>query len=218
MITDHYTFSHQMSHQLRGLSRGEVPIVSIISTQCLFVLNKMADSQEVGNHIPVYPETDDSKHRVSILNHGIHPDKLKPGDHIYVYRTSGTYAHHAIYTGKNKSGIHIVIHFSGDAGTKKSKSTAKIRKASLDEFLDGADLRLVSYDDLLTMFKKSGTSHVLESLPASEVVETAERYCMNPDAWKDYHLLNNNCEHFCIFCKTGKKVGDCIIQDQWCGI
>ncbi len=151
---------------------------------------------------PVYPETDDSKHRVKYFSHKIHPDNLKPGDHIYAYRKMRIYAHHSIYMyiGKNESGIYIVIHFTGDPGTK---ITREIRRASLEDFLEGAELRLVSYDDD-SIFKRSGTSHARESLPASQVTETAETYAMNPDEWEDYNFVINNCEHFCIFCKTGK--------------
>ena len=153
---------------------------------------------------PVFPTTDDSKHRVRYLSHTVHPDNLIPGDHIYAYRKLGTYAHHGIYIGKNESGIHIVIHFTGDPGTKKSKATAKIRTSTLDEFLEENELKLVTYDDNST--KRSGTSHTQESLPASRVVEIAETYAMNPDTWKKYDLITNNCEHFCLFCKTRENV------------
>ena len=80
--------------------------------------------------------------------------------------------------------------------------------------MEEAELRLVSYDD--DSFKRSGTSQTQKSLSASEVIETAETYAMNPDRWEDYHVLTNNCEHFCIFCKTGKKVNafDSDIMDQ----
>ncbi len=39
---------------------------------------------------PAYPETDDSKHRVKYFSHKIHPDNLKPGDHIYAYSILAT--------------------------------------------------------------------------------------------------------------------------------
>ncbi len=165
-------------------------------------------------------ETDDSLLRVNdFFTHKVQPNDLTPGDHIYVYRLFVVYSHHAIYIGRNESGIHTVIHFTGDSEARKSKSTAKIRKATLDDFLKGADLRLVSYDDLSSIIKRSGSSHALKSRHGPEVVEIAEHYCRNPHEWKDYHVFSNNCEHFCIFCKTGKKVRvDIIVQDQWCTI
>ena len=135
----------------------------------------------------VYPETDDSSLRVYHLSHTIHPNHLKPGDHIYVYRKFEVYSHHGIYISRNKSGVHIVIHFTGAPGTYKSKFTAKIRRASLDEFLDGGNLQLVSYHK--NEVEKPGISHARRSLPAAQVIGTAEYYSMNPDKWGDYHLL-----------------------------
>ncbi|KAI3756317.1 hypothetical protein L1987_56137 [Smallanthus sonchifolius] len=41
------------------------------------------------------------------LSHRVNPDQLKPGDHIYTWRTAFTYSHHGIYVGENK-----VIHFT----------------------------------------------------------------------------------------------------------
>ncbi len=64
----------------------------------------------------------------------------------------------------------------------------EIKRASLDDFLEGAELRLVSYDDE-SIFKRSGTSHARESLPASQVTEMAETYAMNPDEWEDYDFV-----------------------------
>ncbi|KAI3756315.1 hypothetical protein L1987_56135 [Smallanthus sonchifolius] len=41
------------------------------------------------------------------LSHRVDPDQLKPGDHIYTWRTAFTYSHHGIYVGENK-----VVHFT----------------------------------------------------------------------------------------------------------
>ncbi|KAL8196302.1 hypothetical protein R6Q57_025302 [Mikania cordata] len=41
------------------------------------------------------------------LSHHVRPDQIKPGDHIYTWRTAFTYSHHGIYVGENK-----VIHFT----------------------------------------------------------------------------------------------------------
>ncbi|KAF5815905.1 putative LRAT-like domain-containing protein [Helianthus annuus] len=54
------------------------------------------------------------------LSHRVDPDELKPGDHIYTWRTAFTYAHHGfagIYVGGNK-----VIHFTCDQENAKSNS------------------------------------------------------------------------------------------------
>ena len=76
------------------------------------------------------------------------------GDHIYVRRFP-FYTHHGIYIGADPK--HEVIHLSGRSRSKKSD--AKVRTCTLDEFLDGGQLRLVAYGvSYLTRFIKiSGT-------------------------------------------------------------
>ncbi len=143
---------------------------------------------------PVYPTTDDSKERV-LKSHTIQPKDLKPGDHIFAYRMDWLYMHHGIYIGQSKSEVHIVIHFAGE-------KTMKIRKSSLDDFLDEADLKLVTYGNVPKTTYRYGTSQVIESRRAYEVVQTAEHYAAHPEEWNDYDVLS---EHFCIFCKTGIK-------------
>ncbi|XP_076907484.1 protein LEAD-SENSITIVE 1-like [Bidens hawaiensis] len=49
------------------------------------------------------------------LFHRVGPDDIKPGDHIYTWRTAFTYAHHGIYVGENK-----VIHFTNYQETASS--------------------------------------------------------------------------------------------------
>ncbi|KAJ0594288.1 putative LRAT domain-containing protein [Helianthus annuus] len=51
------------------------------------------------------------------LSHRVDPDELKPGDHIYTWRTAFTYAHHGIYVGGRK-----VIHFTSDQENAMSNS------------------------------------------------------------------------------------------------
>ncbi|XP_076936802.1 protein LEAD-SENSITIVE 1-like [Bidens hawaiensis] len=51
------------------------------------------------------------------VSHRVDPNEIKPGDHIYTWRTAFTYAHHGIYVGGNK-----VIHFTSDQENAKSES------------------------------------------------------------------------------------------------
>ena len=63
--------------------------------------------------------------RVKFTSHAVQREDLQPGDHIYVYRKLGMYAHHGIYTGKNKAGEQMVIHFiDTDRGSSKLKVSA----------------------------------------------------------------------------------------------
>ena len=89
-------------------------------------------------------KSDNSKDRVGsgYFTHAISRSVLKKGDHIIVNRSwFPFYTHHGIYTGADPK--HEVIHLSGRSRSKKSD--AKVRTCTLDEFLDGGQLRLVAY-------------------------------------------------------------------------
>ena len=142
---------------------------------------------------------DDSKSRVSFFSHAIDRSALKPGDHIYVRRFC--YSHHGVYTGDPE---YEVIHLSGESSKKKS---AKVRACTLDEFLDGGQLRLVAYGvSILTrLVKLRGTCHYSNCRSADRVLKTADFYVEKPETWGEYNLLVNNCEHFSYYCKTWKN-------------
>ncbi len=154
---------------------------------------------------------DDSKDRVGYLFHDVNTWELKPADHIYVWRAFGAYSHHGIYTGESGQ---EVIHFAGAPGRWKSKSTARIRAATVAEFCDDGTLRLVAYDvNPITYYvKRSSTTHYKKSRPADAVLFTAKRYLRNPDTWGDYNLLFNNCESFAVYCKTGLPISEQVIN------
>ena len=76
-------------------------------------------------------EGENVQERVKFTSHAVHRADLKPGDHIYVYRKLGMYAHHGIYAGKNKAGEQMVIHFV-DTGTSKLKVSAFSRQQPTD--------------------------------------------------------------------------------------
>ena len=146
---------------------------------------------------------DDSKERTGYIFHDVKRWQLKPGDHIYCYRKLGLYTHHGIYTGNRK---HEVIHFSNPYGSKlSSKNGARICSCSLEDFLDGKQLRLVSYNvGVVTAYvKRWGTTHAWVARDPEDVVNTAVYYLENPSEWENYNLLFNNCETFAVYCKTG---------------
>lgn len=81
-----------------------------------------------------------------------------------------------------------------------------IKLATLDEFLDGSKLRLVSYN--CSTFKKaltlvSSSCHTIKELSPLFTVRLAKFFCNNPALWPNYHLVKNNCETFACYCKTG---------------
>ncbi|XP_002737134.1 uncharacterized protein LOC100372175 [Saccoglossus kowalevskii] len=137
--------------------------------------------------------------------HKINECELNPGDHIYVWKTMYLYSHHGIVAGR-KGGVWQIIHFTPDEW--KSKSTARIRITSLDEFREGSigDIRLYRYGYpwIVCFFKRRGTCcHVFSD--HVDVVLRRARECLNLGLPVDgeYHLLVNNCEHFCLYCKLG---------------
>ncbi|CAN6362937.1 unnamed protein product [Urochloa humidicola] len=62
-------------------------------------------------------DMDRDRDRVSLLSNRIERSELKPGDHIYTWRTAYSYAHHGIYVGDNKV-IHFTRASEGGARTK----------------------------------------------------------------------------------------------------
>lgn len=98
------------------------------------------------------------------------------GTHIEVTRLG--YTHHGIYVGKNK-----VIHYSGfhEFGKKGC-----ITITSLSEFCDGNVAREYSRASMLRG----------SALAPDEVVRRAK----NRLGEDSYHLVFNNCEHFCNWC------------------
>ena len=81
-----------------------------------------------------------------------------------------------------------------------------IRSATLDDFLDGATVRLVSYGS--SKIKKGFTlilssCHYVNAMPPSETVKLAKHFFHHPVEWGNYKICSNNCETFATFCKTG---------------
>ena len=159
----------------------------------LHVLEKHADAVE-----------DESSDRVGWISHAIEKQDLKPGDHIYAYRTVFAYSHHGIYVGEEDC---EVIHFAGrdDCSSKRAKDGAIIQKSTLADFSQGSEIRLVAYDvPWLTALIKSGPSvKRYKSDPPEEVIARAKEYASHPDMWGNYNVVLNNCETFAVYCKTG---------------
>lgn len=107
-------------------------------------------------------------------------ESLTPGDHVAVRRREG-YTHHGIFLGKDR-----VAHFS-DEGGMVSKSRARVKETSMDEFLRGGAL-------LRRRHRRE--------LPPHQIVARARAVVRGERDWKPYHLMRNNCEHFATYCVT----------------
>ena len=103
---------------------------------------------------------------------------MSQGDHIIVRKVG--YAHHGIRMDGDR-----VVHF---VGTPVSKKRASVTETTLDKFALGKKLYRVKY---------------ASCLPAKEAVTLAQSKTGEPDCG----LLFHNCEHFAIWCKTGKSGG-----------
>ncbi|XP_060672119.1 protein LEAD-SENSITIVE 1-like isoform X2 [Ziziphus jujuba] len=160
----------------------------------------------------------------SVLSNKIQREELKPGDHIYTWRHSYSYAHHGIFIGDEN-----VIHFTRGGGKDRiissssqshpSKSTCamntdqsrldRVVTTNLDNFLLGGKLYRFEYGVNLALFiakTRGGTCTRAPSDPL-EVVKHRLSYHLK-NGFGDYHLFKNNCEDFAIYCKTGFKVAD----------
>jgi len=87
------------------------------------------------------------------------------------------YRHHGLYVGAG-----TVVHYSGFGSTWRSGS---VKEVTLSEFAMGHPIRIVD--------------HPNSAYSPQEVVDRA-RSRIGED---NYHLLTNNCEHFCTWCVYG---------------
>lgn len=88
--------------------------------------------------------------------------------------------HYGIYAGNKK-----VIHFS----------EGKIRKESLEKFIEGAGIFNGNFVEVMSFSNSS-----IESITLEESYQRA-RSCIG---MKGYDVLDANCEHFALWCRTGE--------------
>lgn len=104
------------------------------------------------------------------------PDYLKPG--CVLRDDRGNYDHYGIYVGKKK-----VIHFTN----------GKIQKTSIKKFTE----TFWGYIDVMA-FEHEFTKEI-----------TLKESCKRAHSrlgMTEYDLLDNNCEHFALWCRTGKAI------------
>ncbi|KAK3227013.1 hypothetical protein Dsin_006875 [Dipteronia sinensis] len=167
---------------------------------------------------------------MGLLSNRIDRESLKPGDHIYSWRTAYIYAHHGIYIGDEK-----VIHFtrrgqevetgtvldlllvsSGPARSltpctncTPSEEGQGVVLSCLNCFLAGGILYRFEYSVSPALFiakARGGTCTLAVSDPNDVVVHRAKHLLEN--GFGCYNVFKNNCEDFTIYCKTGLLVLD----------
>ncbi|KAJ3678598.1 hypothetical protein LUZ60_002401 [Juncus effusus] len=159
-------------------------------------------------------------------------DELKPGDHIYSWRSGFLYVHHGIYIGDDK-----VIHFTlvPENGHVFSVSSSFFASSSshsdtyfsviclrcfelqqygrpkkgvtiscLDCFLNGKKLNLFSYSVSGAFFlaKIRGGTCTMAKSNPSHEVIHRAAYLLK-HGFGSYDLFKNNSEEFAMYCKTG---------------
>ncbi|CAM8959663.1 unnamed protein product [Rhodiola kirilowii] len=171
---------------------------------------------------------------MGVLSNKVEKDQIKPGDHIYSWRSAYIYAHHGIYAGNGK-----VIHFTRGAGQEIGTGTMLdkfifssspshnpdnpcpncgdqsrldgVICSCLDCFLAGGDLYLFEYDVNAAFFlakARGGTCTLAKSDPPEDVLHRASFLLEN--GFGVYHIFKNNCEDFAVYCKTGLLVSTSI--------
>ncbi|KAL3682786.1 hypothetical protein R1sor_000808 [Riccia sorocarpa] len=167
---------------------------------------------------------------ISKINHAVKESDLKPGDHIYCYRSKSysSYAHHGVYIGDGKI-IHFLDNsesatgdteglnsnffgFSSSSGASSSSRCEECRAnksggvqlTCLKCFLKGDTLRLFYYGVSkaeLALNLRGGSSGLKAEEP--EKVLHRAHYLLQTDGFGTYNLQTHNCEDFAIYCKTG---------------
>ncbi|XP_059646584.1 protein LEAD-SENSITIVE 1-like [Cornus florida] len=167
---------------------------------------------------------------MGLLSNRVDRASLKPGDHIYSWRTAYIYAHHGIYVGDDK-----VIHFtrrgqevgtgtvldvlllsSGPARSQVPCTTCSplveghgVVSSCLNCFLSGGVLYRFEYSVSPALFlaKARGGTCTLAVSDPDEIVAHRANYLLN-NGFGCYNVFKNNCEDFAIYCKTGLLVLD----------
>ncbi|XP_057778326.1 protein LEAD-SENSITIVE 1 [Salvia miltiorrhiza] len=167
---------------------------------------------------------------MGLLSNRIGRSSLKPGDHIYSWRTAYIYAHHGIYLGDDK-----VIHFTRrgqevgtgtmldvllvSSGPNRSyvpcptcvtrDDAHGVVSSCLNCFLAGGILYRFEYSVSAALFlakARGGTCTLAVSDPDVDVIHRAKYLLEN--GFGCYNVFKNNCEDFAIYCKTGLLVLD----------
>ncbi|XP_057742601.1 protein LEAD-SENSITIVE 1-like [Arachis stenosperma] len=145
-------------------------------------------------------------------------ESLKPGDHIYTWRTAYLYAHHGIYIGE-ETVIHFTVNGQSSIRTISSsansihrcqRSTCKdphkangVVSSCLDCFLAGGDVCRYEYDVSQVYFfvrLRAGMCTFAAS-DEDEIIVRRAKYLLEK-GFPSYNLFKNNCENFAVYCKT----------------
>jgi len=100
-----------------------------------------------------------------------------PGTHLVTSRRG--YTHHGIYVGHG-----MVVHY---AGLSRLLQSGPVEEVTMRRFSMGRPVRIVR--------------HCVSSYSLQEIVQRARSRLGE----NKYHVLRNNCEHFCTWCTSGRS-------------
>ncbi|XP_052198885.1 protein LEAD-SENSITIVE 1-like isoform X1 [Diospyros lotus] len=168
---------------------------------------------------------------MGLISNRVDKKSLKPGDHIYSWRTAYIYAHHGIYVGDDKvihftrrgqevgtgTVLDLLVSSSVPARAQVPCSTCTppeeghhgVVSSCVNCFLAGGVLYRYEYAVSRALFLASvrgGTCTLAASDPDDIVVHRANHLLNN--GFRRYDTFKNNCEDFAIYCKTGLLVLD----------
>ncbi len=136
------------------------------------------------------------------------------GDHIYVERINGVYAHHGIDCGDGS-----VIHYT----SKNWTDSPKVQHTSLAQFAKDGEVQFKDYDAFLNTLRSTGslqqkTSYQIYLLLSRFRGIELEEHDWSPEAViaraearigeQAFNIVFHNCEHFATWCKTGISSSD----------
>ncbi|XP_009599666.1 protein LEAD-SENSITIVE 1-like isoform X1 [Nicotiana tomentosiformis] len=163
---------------------------------------------------------------MGLLTNIVERSEIKPGDHIYTYRTAFAYTNHGIFVGGSK-----VVHFncveasasasaSSDAAAEETSDISSscptfpdcgfklpnsgVVLSCLDCFLRNDSLHRFEYGVSSPVFLakvRGGTCSTAVSDPPETVLHRA-MYLLQK-GFGNYIVFKNNCEDFALYCKTG---------------
>ncbi|CAK9322980.1 unnamed protein product [Citrullus colocynthis] len=173
---------------------------------------------------------------MGFFSNRVNREWLKPGDHIYSWRTAYIYAHHGIYVGDGR-----VIHFTrrgqevgtgtmldvllASSGPGRSfvpcptciplEEGNGVVSSCLNCFLAGGVLYRFEYGVTPAIFlaRARGGTCTLARSDSDDIVVHRAKYLLDY-GFGCYNVFKNNCEDFAIYCKTELLVVDQRITGQ----
>ena len=130
-------------------------------------------------------------------------DFLRAGDVIGVSR--GAYEHYGIYAGNGR-----VIHYAGE--TADFNGRVSIHEAPFEEFLKGSrEYFVISFEGRYPIKIHSSTKFISDAYFEHCDIKGKGKYSPEQTLKRaysrigesKYNLVQNNCEHFALWCKTG---------------